>query len=80
MSVRKSYSCDLCGTSINDTSGIAIIHRANGDIDPEWLGRDGAGRHLCNACVRGLRAMLAALDRTTQIHAELDAAERDARQ
>lgn len=78
MSVRKNYSCDLCGTGITDTDGIGIIHKASGEIQAVWLHKEGAGRHICNACVKGLRAMLADLDRTNQIHAELDAAEREA--
>lgn len=76
MSVRKNYSCDLCGTSITDADGIGIIHMARGEIRAVWLHKEGAGRHLCNGCVKGLRAMLADLDRTASIHAELDAAER----
>lgn len=75
MSLRKSYSCDLCGSSITETDGIGIIHGATGDIRAAWLHKEGVGRHLCNACVKGLRAMLADLDRTIQIHADLDAAE-----
>lgn len=80
MSVRKNYSCDLCGSSITDTNGIGIIHKANGDIQSVWLQKEGAGRHICNDCVKGLRAMLADLDRTIQIHADLDSAEMAARQ
>lgn len=79
MSVRKNYSCDLCGASITETDGIGIIHKAAGDIQPVWLHEEGAGRHLCNGCVKGLRAMLIDLDRTAQIHAELDSAEMAAR-
>lgn len=79
MSLRKSYSCDLCGSPISDTNGIGIYHKACGDIEAVWLHKDGAGRHLCNGCVKGLRAMLADLDRTNRIHAELDAAEAEAR-
>lgn len=73
MSLRKHYSCDLCGTSITDADGVGIIHMAAGDIRAVWLHKEGAGRHLCNRCVKGLRAMLSDLDRTASIHAELDA-------
>jgi hypothetical protein len=79
VSVRKNYSCDLCGSGITDTNGVGIIHMAAGDIRAVWLHKEGAGRHLCNGCVKGLRAMLADLDRTSQIHAELDEAEVAAR-
>lgn len=72
MSVRKNYSCDLCGFAISETDGIGILHQANGDIEAVWLHKEGAGRHLCNRCVKGLRVMLAGLDRTNQIHDELD--------
>ncbi len=80
MTLRKNYSCDLCGSSISDANGIGIFHKANGDIEAVYLGRECAGRHLCNGCVKGLRVMLADLDRTAQIHAELDSAERAVRQ
>lgn len=73
MSVRKNYFCDLCGSSITDADGIAVLHKAMGDIRAVYLHTDGAGHHLCNSCVRGLRGMLADLDRTAQIHADLDA-------
>jgi hypothetical protein len=79
VSVRKNYSCDICGSSISDTDGIGIIHKAAGGIEAVWLQRDGAGRHICNSCVKGLRVMLADLDQTIQIHADLDAAEMAAR-
>ena len=74
MSLRKHFSCDLCGTSITD-DGVGILHMARGEIRAVWLHKEGAGRHLCNGCVRGLRAMLADLDRLGAIHDELDAAE-----
>lgn len=79
MSVRKTYSCDLCGSAITDTDGIGIFHKASGDIQSVWLHKEGVGRHLCNGCVKGLRAMLADLDRTIQTHAELDRAEAEVR-
>lgn len=62
MTVRKHFTCDLCGSSITPTDGIAVVHKANGDIRAEWLGYDPAGHHLCNGCVKGLRGMLAELD------------------
>lgn len=74
MTVRKSYSCDLCGSSVTDADGVGIIHGASGDIRAVYLHQEGAGHHLCNCCVKGLRAMLADLDRTSEIHAELDRA------
>lgn len=79
MSVRKTYTCDLCGMAIGETGGVGVIHKATGDIEAVYLKREGAGRHLCNSCVRGLRAMLADLDRTMEIHDELDSAEAEAR-
>lgn len=79
MSVRKNYSCDTCGSAISDTNGIGIIHKANGDIQAVWLHKEGAGRHLCNDCVRGLRAMFVDLDRTRQIQNDLDSCESAAR-
>lgn len=79
MSVRKTYNCDLCNMSIGDTDGVGVIHRANGDIEAVYLKREGAGHHLCNSCVKGLRTMLADLDRTAAIHDELDRAEAEAR-
>lgn len=75
MSVRKNYSCDLCGTTIIADEGVGVLHVAGGEIRAVWLHKEGAGRHLCNGCVKGLRLMLADLDRTAQIHSELDAAE-----
>lgn len=69
----------MCGSSISDNGGIGIFHEASGDIRAVWLHKEEAGRHLCNSCVKGLRAMLADLDRTAQIQDELDAAERAAR-
>lgn len=79
MSVRKDYTCDLCGSSITEAEGVGIIHKARGDIEAVYLKRDGAGRHLCNSCVKGLRVMLADLDRTMKIQEDLDRAEAEAR-
>ncbi len=64
MSVRKNYTCDLCNASIDDKCGIGVFHKATGEIRAVYLGSEGAGHHLCNACVKGLRGMLADLDRT----------------
>lgn len=60
MSVRKNYSCDLCGCVIGDTEGVGIIHKPDGEIESTWLKNDGAGRHLCHVCTKGLRAMFRA--------------------
>lgn len=79
MSVRKNYTCDLCNSAIGDADGIGIVHKASGDINAVYLHVEGAGHHLCNSCVKGLRAMLADLDRTMQIYVELDTAESEAR-
>ena len=80
MSVRKHYTCDLCGTPIGETDGVGIVHSGDGAIRAVWLHKDGAGHHLCNSCVKGLRVMLKDLDRTAEIHDELDSAEREMRQ
>lgn len=74
MSVRKHYACDLCNAAIDDKNGIAIVHRTNAEIKPVYLATEGAGHHLCNSCVRGLRGMIADLDRTNELHAEMDRA------
>jgi hypothetical protein len=58
MSVQKNYSCDLCGSSIADAGGIGIIHKANGEIEGVPVRLEGAGHHLCNRCVNGLKGML----------------------
>ena len=79
MSVRKNYSCDLCGSAITEADGIGIVHKARGEISSAYLHNEEAGRHLCNGCVKGLRFMLADLDRISQIHAELDVAETETR-
>jgi hypothetical protein len=62
MSVKKNYSCDLCGSGITDTDGIGVFHHGEDKIDAVWLHKECAGRHLCNNCVKGLRGMLAGLD------------------
>lgn len=77
MSVQKNYRCDLCASSITDANGIAIIHRANGDIKSAYLHNEGAGHHLCNSCVKGLRAMIAGLDQLHQLHEDRDRAEQE---
>jgi hypothetical protein len=79
VSLRKSYSCDLCGTTISAGDGVGVIHKAGGEIEAVYLLHDGAGHHLCNRCVSGLRGMLDDLDALTQQHADLDAAEREGR-
>jgi hypothetical protein len=74
--MKRYYSCDLCGSSLADHSaGIGIYHWVDGKISAEYLHKDGCGHHLCNACVRGLRAMIAELDRTQALYNELDKAE-----
>lgn len=73
MSSKKYFYCDLCGSQIGDTDGIAIRHALDHVITAEWLHKDGCGHHLCNSCLKGLRGMFAALDREAEIIAARDA-------
>lgn len=74
MGVRRHYTCDLCNAQITDAAGIGVVHKANGDIQAAYLHSEAAGHHLCNSCVKGLRFMLADLDRTARTQDDLDRA------
>jgi hypothetical protein len=75
MGLRKHFTCDLCGSQIDQHGGVGVYHQADRQIRAIYLHNESAGHHLCNECVRGLRGMLADLDRTAAIHDELDRAE-----
>lgn len=65
MSMKRYYSCDLCGSSIlDDSGGIAIYHGFRGEIKAESLIKEGCGHHLCNSCIKGLKGMLPHLSTT----------------
>ena len=75
MSCKRYFSCDLCGASIEQNTGIGIFHQANGAMRAVYYANESAGHHLCSGCLKGLEGMLADLDKMTEMYTKLDAAE-----
>lgn len=72
MTVQRQFACNLCRASVMAETAIGIRWKCMNEIEPVYL--NDAENHLCNECVKGLRVMLAALDRIGEIHDELDRA------
>ena len=61
MTCTKRYTCDLCRDDIKTpVDGIGIRWQSGGKIARVHVIE--SEHHLCNECVAGLRAMLAAMD------------------
>ena len=75
MSCKKYYACDLCGQSIEQSTGIGVYHKSGGGMRAVYFGDQSAGHHLCNGCVEGLKAMFADLTKMGEMYDKLDAAE-----
>lgn len=75
MSCKRYFSCDLCGASIEQNTGIGIFHQADGAMRAVYYANESAGHHLCSKCLKGLEGMLADLDKMTEMYTKLDAAE-----
>lgn len=75
MSCKRYFSCDLCGASIEQNTGIGIFHQADGAMRAVYYANESAGHHLCSKCLKGLEGMLADLDKMTEMYTKLDSAE-----
>lgn len=73
MSCRRYYQCDLCGADIKQDTGIGVHHETMGAMKAVFFSNENAGHHLCNKCVKGLRDMLADLDKLGEMYDHLDA-------